>query len=102
MVEAPITDGLPLSVRTSLARAWLLTVACERSLGGQPKDNLNQALWQISLLTEDLADVGRDALEELDTDLQTQLITESADAAMLCPACLAQLIWPESFEEDQD
>ena len=98
--EKPLTEGLPLSVRVSLARAWLLAMACERSLNGQPRDNLNYGLWSIDFITEDLVDVGRDALEGLDNDLQTQLVTESADAAMICDSCLAQLIWPESFEEE--
>ena len=94
----PLTKGLPLSVRTSLARTWLLAVACERSLNGQPRDNLDHRLWSIDLIEEDLADVGRDALDGLDGDLQFQLVTESADAAMVCPNCLAQLVWPELSE----
>lgn len=98
----PLTEGLPLSVRVSLARTWLLALACERSLNGQPRDNVDYRLWSINLLTEDLADAGRDAFQCLDGDLQIQLVTESADAAMICPTCLAQLVWPEEIEEQFD
>jgi hypothetical protein len=98
--EKPLTEGLPLSVRVSLARAWLLAVACERSLNGQPRDCLNYALWEIDFVTEDLVDVGRDAFENLDGDLQIQLVTTTADEAMICTSCLGRLVWPESFEEE--
>ena len=98
--EKPLTEGLPLSVRVSLARAWLLAMACERSLNGQPRDNLNYGLCSIDFITEDLVDVGRDDLEGLDNDLQTQLVTTTADEAMICTSCLGRLVWPESFEEE--
>ena len=93
-----ITEELPLSVRAGLARSWVLALACDYSLSSQPKDNLPEQLWQISLLAEDLADLGSDAFFTLSDDIAELLIEESANAAMVCSSCLAQLIYGEDEE----
>ena len=93
-----ITEELPLSVRAGLARSWVLALALDYSLSSQPKDNLPEALWSIGLLTEDLVDVGVDAFLTLSDDIAELLIEESANAAMVCSSCLAQLIYGEDEE----
>ena len=93
-----ITEELPLSVRAGLARSWVLALACDYSLSSQPKDNLPEALWSVDLLTDDLTDIGSDAFFALSDDIAELLIEESANAAMVCSSCLAQLIYGEDEE----
>jgi len=95
----PITADLPLTVRKSLAQSWILAVACERSLNGQPRDNLDHRLWTIDFITEDQADIGFDAFAGLDYDLAYSLIQQAADQTLVGVACLATLIWGEGEEE---
>lgn len=95
-----ITEELPLSVRAGLARSWVLALACDYSLASQPKDNLPEALWSVDLLTDDLTDIGSDAFFTLSDDIAELLIEESANAAMVCSSCLAQLIYGEDEEGD--
>ena len=93
-----ITEALPLSVRAGLARSWVLALACDYSLASQPKDNLPEALWSVDLLTDYLTDIGSDAFFTLSDDIAELLIEESANAAMVCSSCLAQLIYGEDEE----
>lgn len=97
----PITLDLPLRVRAALARAWVMTLAIERGLNDQPRDNIDSRLWTIDLITDDMADIGRDALDTLDADLAITIVNEAADAAMVCGNCLAQAIWPVDGEADE-
>ena len=98
MADTSITEELPLPVRAALARSWVLALACEAGIGSQPKDNLHQSLWSVDLVTDDLTDIGSDAFFTLDHDLAALLIEESANAAMVCSSCLAQLIYGEDEE----
>lgn len=97
----PMTEGLPLCVRKSLAEMWILSVACERSLNGQPRDNIDHRLWQIDFISEDAADVGFDAFSTLDYDLAYWLIQQAADQTLICVDCLASLVWGEDEEEEE-
>lgn len=90
-----ITTELPVSVRVALARAWVLALACERSLNGQPRDCVSQRLWSIDFITEDLADAGRSALVSLSVDHAAQIVKESADIALVPCRDLLKLVYPE-------
>ena len=102
VAEASITEDLPLSVRIGLAQSWLTAVASELSLSGQPKDNLDEALWSIDFITDDLADVGTDAFRTLSLDLGYSLISAAASTALICPDCLANAIgWGEHNGDEE-
>lgn len=96
-----LTQDLPLQVRTGLARAWVLSLACEYSLASQPKDNIPEGLWSNDFITEDLADIGLYALLSLSEDLIDLIIEESADAALVCGGCLSRLVMGEAPEEHE-
>lgn len=98
-MNRPILDGLPLRVRAGLATTWAQAVALDYSIHAQPKDNLNEALWKVDLIAEDLADLGFEALISLPEETQALLIHEAADAALLCEQCLAQLLLGEEPAE---
>jgi hypothetical protein len=96
-----LTQALPLQVRVGLARAWVLALACEYSLASQPKDNIPEELWSNDFITEDLADIGLDALLSLGEDLIDLIIEESADAALVCSGCLGRLVMGEAPHEHE-
>jgi len=89
-----ITTELPVTVRVALARAWVLAIACERSLNGQPRDCISQALWSVDFSTPDLADAGRSALTSLSPDHASQVVVDSAAMAMVPFVDLLQIIYP--------
>jgi len=97
-VTEPLTKDLPLTVVESLAQAWVTAIACERSLAGQPKDNLPESLWQNDFITPDLADAGSDAFFSLSPDLGYSLVFKTANQALICPECLTRIIWGEEEE----
>jgi hypothetical protein len=99
--EKSLTEDLPPQVRVALARAWVLALACEYSLQSQPKDNLPEGLWANDFITEDLVDVGIDALLSLGDDLIDLIIEESANAALVCGGCLRALIFDHEEHEHQ-
>jgi hypothetical protein len=97
---APATIDLPLRVRVALARTWVQALALEKAIADQPKDNLDEALWSICLQSNDLTGIGRDALSTLDSDMALSIVSESADAAMICGDCLIRIIWPDDEGDD--
>lgn len=94
-----VVDDLPLRVRAGLAKTWAHAVALDYSISCQPKDNLDERLWRINLLTEDLADVGYASLISLPEESQALLIYEAASTALVCDQCLAELLLGEEPAE---
>lgn len=95
------TEKLPLQIRASMARHWLMGIALEKSLEQQPKDELPEQLWEPQdLITEDMADIGLDAFMTLDYDLGQMLIQEVADACWICSGCLGRAIFGTEDEEE--
>lgn len=87
-----IVEDLPLRVRAGLAKAWTHAVALDYAISCQPKDNIDERLWRIDLITEDLADTGYASLISLPEESQALLIYEAAASAMVCDSCLAELL----------
>ena len=95
------TADLPTPVRVSMARAWMTARALELGLSKQPEEELHKALRQpISLVTEDLVDVGLDALTTLSGDMCDMLLIEVATQCQVCPNCLYLDLFGEGEEEE--
>ena len=85
-----------------MARAWMTARALELGLDNQPEEELHEALRQpASLVTEDLADFGLDAMTTLDGDMGNMLLMEVANQCQVCPNCLMVDLFGEE-EEDKE
>ena len=89
------TADLPLQIRVAMARQWMTAVALEMGLKNQPDEELHEALHLVDFITEDMADVGLDALTTLDSDLGHLLLTEVSNQCQVCPNCLMETLFGE-------
>jgi hypothetical protein len=95
------TKELPFKVRVAMARHWITGHAIELSIGGQPADSLPKELQCLqTLVTEDMVDIGIDALATLNAQTIQLMIDEVAHECMACPNCLTDLIF-NGDEEDE-
>ena len=92
------TADLPLQIRVAMARQWMTAAALEMGLRNQPDENLPEALHLVNFITEDMADVGLDAITTLDGDLGNLLLFEVADQCQVCPNCLMLHLFGEEEE----
>ena len=92
-MNTSIVNGLPLRVRAGLAQSWATAVALDHAIGCQPKDNIEERLWKVDLVNEDLADVGLASLISLPEETQALIIYDAAGSALVCDSCLADLLY---------
>jgi len=80
-------NHIPIEVRASLARAWILAEGLQLSAEPSPR-----------LVTDGLRQLGYQALITLSPELAAVIVSESAHSTMCCPDALRQLVIGE--EED--
>lgn len=97
------TEELPLKIRLAMARHWVTGHALELSIQGQPDDELPEQLHGAqSFLTEDAIDIGIDAFATLSAEMMRLLVDDVAHKCIVCPNCLADLIFDRDEQEDTE